>query len=146
MTYTQLKLNHQLCFPLYAVSRLVVKHYKPFLDPLELTYTQYIVLLALWEHGDLTVSRLGDILFLDSGTLTPLLKKMELQGLVVRNRRPEDERSVAIGLTDKGLALKEKAAGIPDQIASCLPISREDGQTLHRILFDILAKEKSFTC
>lgn len=146
MSYSQLKLDHQLCFPLYAVSRLVVKHYKPFLDPLELTYTQYIVLLALWEHGSLTVSTLGDILYLDSGTLTPLLKKMALQGLVVRNRRPEDERSVAIELTEKGLTLKDKAAGIPSHIASCLPISREEGQILHRILFDILAREKEFTC
>jgi len=99
MTYDHLKLDHQLCFPLYAASRLVVKHYKPLLDPLGLTYTQYITLLALWEEDHQTVTAIGDRLYLDSGTLTPVLKKLEQQGLITRTRRLEDERSVLISLT-----------------------------------------------
>lgn len=146
MAYDHLKLDHQLCFPLYATSRLVVKHYKPFLDPLELTYTQYITLLALWEEDHLTVTSLGDKLFLDSGTLTPLLKKLELQGLITRTRRPEDERSVRISLTEKGHALKEKASDIPGRLATCLPLPDEDAKTLHRILHYLLKLDPQNNC
>jgi DNA-binding MarR family transcriptional regulator len=100
----RLKLSSQLCFPIYAASRIVMKLYKPFLDPFGLTYTQYITLLALWEEDGISVKALGEKLFLDSGTLTPLLKKLESQGLLERVRNMADERSVVISLTDRGKA------------------------------------------
>ncbi len=138
MRYQHLQLDHQLCFPLYAVSRLVVKRYKPFLDPLGLTYTQYIVLMALWEEDHQTVTHLGEVLYLDSGTLTPVLKKLEQQGILSRARRAEDERSVLISLTENGLALREKAMDIPDKMAQCLPLPEADAKDLHRILHQLL--------
>jgi MarR family transcriptional regulator, organic hydroperoxide resistance regulator len=138
MNYDSLKLENQLCFPLYACSKEIIKKYKPFLDPLGLTYTQYITLMALWEESNVTVKALGEKLYLDSGTLTPLLKKMETQGLVVRERSPQDERNVYIQLTDKGIALKEEALCVPKQIGGCISLSKEEAvqlqQTLHKIL------------
>ncbi len=140
MDYENLKLNNQLCFPLYACSRLIVKLYTPFLEPLGLTYTQYITLLALWEEDNCSVKTLGDKLFLDTGTLTPLLKKLEGQRLIKRTRNPSDERSVVISLTEKGMELKHKATEIPKKIASCVDISQKDAVELHRILHHILGK------
>lgn len=141
MTYEQLKLDNQLCFPLYACSRHITRLYTPVLEPLGLTYTQYITLLVLWEKNGLTVKDLGEKLFLDSGTLTPLLKKLEAQGLVQRKRSENDERSVIVTLTEKGTNLKETAASIPDKIASCVNLPEKDARELYRILYLILARQ-----
>ena len=138
MDYDSLKLGNQICFPLYACSKEIIKKYKPFLDPLGLTYTQYITLMALWEENDVTVKALGERLYLDSGTLTPLLKKMEVQGLVIRERSPRDERNVCIRLTEKGLALKDKALAVPKQIGSCISLSNEEMTLLRQMLNKIL--------
>ena len=100
-----LRLENQLCFPLYAASREVIKLYKPYLDLLDLTYTQYIAMLLLWEYGSMTVKEIGDHLFLDSGTLTPLLKKLEAKGVISRTRSQKDERNLDVALTDAGRAL-----------------------------------------
>lgn len=138
MKYDSLMLKNQLCFPLYACSKEIIKKYKPFLDPLGLTYTQYITLMVLWEEDDVTVKALGEKLYLDSGTLTPLLKKMETQGLVTRERSPQDERNVYIKLTDKGLALKDDALAVPKQIGSCISLSREEAVSLQQMLNKVL--------
>lgn len=138
MQYDPLKLENQLCFPLYACAREVVKKYKPFLDEIGLTYTQYIAMMVLWENKNMNVKSLGESLYLDSGTLTPLLKKLEAEGLVTRARSIEDERNLIVTLTDKGEALKQKALNIPQQIGKCINITQEDAQTLYRILYQIL--------
>lgn len=111
-----LKLDNQFCFAFYVCSKEIIKKYKPLLDPLGLTYTNYITLLALWEKDNITVKELGKKLYLDSGTLTPLLKKLEVQGLIIRKRSVEDERNVYVILTKKGHNLKEKAANIPREL------------------------------
>jgi len=111
-----LRLENQLCFALYAASRVVVQSYQPLLAPLGITYPQYLVLLVLWEGGEPLVKELGERLELDSGTLTPLLKRMEVQGLVVRDRQTDDQRQVRIRLTNSGKALKRKAAKIPHEL------------------------------
>lgn len=138
MDYESLKLENQLCFPLYAAAKEVVRLYKPLLDELELTYTQYIVLLVLWQSGRLNVKELGEKLYLDSGTLTPLLKKLEAAGLVLRERSEEDERSVLITLTQKGLDLRERAASIPEKLFACLPLTREEAEALYGLLYKVL--------
>jgi MarR family transcriptional regulator, organic hydroperoxide resistance regulator len=114
---TDLRLSRQLCFALYAASRATINVYRPILDSLGLTYPQYLVLLVLWERGDTTVKELGDELMLDSGTLSPLLKRMESTGLVRRVRRPEDERSVLVSLTEAGSALRERVGEVPTTLA-----------------------------
>jgi DNA-binding MarR family transcriptional regulator len=136
--YDALLLKNQLCFPLYAVSKEVVRLYKPFLDEIGLTYTQYIAMLVLWEKRSVTVKELGEYLYLDSGTLTPLLKKMEAQGLVSRQRNAADERSVIVSLTKAGDALRDRAADIPERIGKCIPISSEESESLYRLLYKIL--------
>ena len=113
----QLHLENQFCFPLYAASRLIIKRYTPYLNELDLTYPQYLVLLVLWQHGEQTVSEIGHCLLLESNTLTPLLKRLEQKGLITRSRSSQDERSVKISLTEKGEALKEKASEIPFRMA-----------------------------
>lgn len=115
-----LKLSNQLCFPIYALSRQITALYRPHLDKLKLTYPQYLVLLVLWEHSTITVKRLGELLWLDSGTLTPLLKRMESNGLLKRKRSQTDERLVDIIITDKGAELEKKASKIPDAIRKAL--------------------------
>ncbi|MDF2882078.1 MAG: transcriptional regulator [Clostridiaceae bacterium] len=140
MNYDKLKLDRQLCFPLYVVSKELIKNYKPLLDPLGITYTQYIAFMALWETDNLTVKELGQKLFLDSGTLTPLLKKMEQQGFIIRERSATDERIVYIKLTKKGLELRDKAAEIPDKMVSCLPVSMEEAMILQKMLNQYLNK------
>lgn len=141
MNYDSLKLENQLCFPLYACSKEIIKKYKPYLDPLGLTYTQYITLMVLWEENNITVKTLGERLYLDSGTLTPLLKKMESQGLVTRERSPKDERNVYIRLTERGLALRDEALAVPRQIGSCISLSPEEAvflrDTLNKILHQL---------
>ncbi len=138
MNYDALRLENQLCFPLYACSKEIIRKYKPLLDPLGITYTQYITLMALWEEDNITVKALGERIYLDSGTLTPLLKKMEVQKLIKRLRSTSDERNVYISLTEEGQALKEKAAAVPQQIGSCLSLSPKEASSLHQILHKIL--------
>jgi DNA-binding MarR family transcriptional regulator len=125
-----LQLDQQLCFALYSTSLAVTKRYKPLLDPLGLTYPQYLVLLCLWEQDGASVSGLGQRLQLDSGTLTPLLKRMEAAGWITRERAHEDERRVHVHLTDKGHALKSQAAQIPACLLEALNCRLEDVQTL----------------
>lgn len=136
--YDALKLENQLCFPLYACSREIIKQYKPFLDELDLTYTQYITMMVLWEKKTLTSKELGNALFLDSGTLTPLLKKMEGKGLLNRRRSEEDERNLVVSITEAGERLRDKAVEVPEKIARCISLEREDAMALYRILYKIL--------
>lgn len=137
--YEALKLENQLCFPLYACAKEVVRRYKPFLDALDLTYTQYITMLVLWEHQCLSAKLLGRHLYLDSGTLTPLLKKLEQKRYLTRHRDPEDERNLIICLTPQGKALQEKALGIPKQMCACMALEPEDAQALNALLRKLLA-------
>lgn len=141
MEYDLLKLENQLCFPIYACSREIVKRYKPFLYEIGLTYTQYIVMMVLWEKEKINVKSLGEYLYLDSGTLTPLLKKLEAKGLIERTRYAKDERSLLITLTNEGEALKQQALSIPVGMARCINLSNEDSKDLHRILYKILKSE-----
>ena len=139
--YEQLKLENQLCFPLYAAAKEVVRKYKPLLDELDLTYTQYITMMVLWEKEELNVKELGSILYLDSGTLTPLLKKLETKGYISRTRCKEDERNLIIQITDKGDALKEKAAGIPNNmINNWINISKEEINVMYHALYKLLSQ------
>ncbi|MBC8588971.1 MarR family winged helix-turn-helix transcriptional regulator [Paratissierella segnis] len=142
MNYDILKLENQLCFPIYACSREIVKKYKPFLNEIGLTYTQYIVMLVLWEKKSMNVKSLGEYLYLDSGTLTPLLKKLESVGLVSRTRLAEDERNLIVTITDKGERLKDKAVNIPLKLASCINLSVEEAKILYNLLYKILDESK----
>lgn len=139
MNNEQLKLENQLCFPLYASAKEVVKRYKPYLDEIGLTYTQYIAMMVLWEHETINVKNLGEYLYLDSGTLTPLLKRLESAGFIERNRDSNDERNVIIKLTPAGEALKVPASLIPEKIKQCLPITEEEAITLYRLLYKLLS-------
>ncbi len=136
--FDHMKLENQLCFLLYASSREMTKQYKPLLEKLNVTYPQYLVLLLLWEHETLTVKKMGELLYLDSGTLTPMLKRMEQQGLITRKRSEEDERSVLISLTEDGELLKEKAADIPGTILGLSNQSGEDLKQLKSALYTLL--------
>ena len=136
--YEALKLENQLCFPLYACAREVVKKYKPFLDDIDLTYTQYVTMMVLWEKPSVTSKEIGERLHLDSGTLTPVIKKLAEKGLVTRARSAEDERNLVVALTDAGLALRDRAACIPDQMGKCICLIPEDAGTLYRILYQLL--------
>lgn len=144
--YDVLKLKNQLCFPLYAAAREVVKRYRPYLDKLDLTYTQYITMMVMWEEKEITVKALGEKLFLDSGTMTPVLKSLEAKGYVTRKRSTVDERSVSVFLTDSGEALKEKAVDIPAKVSGCIKLDADEAVQLYNTLYKILnldsAKEK----
>ena len=140
MAYEQLKLENQLCFPLYACAKEVVKHYKPFLDDLGLTYTQYIAMLALWEYGSVNVKTLGEYLYLDSGTLTPLLKKLEQHGLITRERSGADERNVLVQLTKAGIAMEKQASEIPEKMRLCLSLTKSEAETLYGLLYQVLGQ------
>ena len=136
--YDALKLENQLCFPLYACSREIIKKYKPHLDRLDLTYTQYITMLVVWEKESITVKALGDILYLDSGTLTPLLKKLEAKGLVSRTRSTEDERNLIISVTPRGEQMKEEALDIPGQMAKEVKLAPGEAELLYKLLYKML--------
>ena len=138
--YDALKLENQLCFPLYAASREVIKKYKPFLDAVDLTYTQYITMLILWERHSVTAKELGEELYLDSGTLTPLLKKLENKGLVSRKRSDEDERNLIVTLTAAGEQLKENAQKIPQQMTKCMRLNKDEKKQLYDLLYKLLEK------
>ena len=140
MNCPQLKLENQLCFPLYACARMVVGQYTPYLKPLGITYTQYLVFLLLWAEDGLSVGNLCERLYLDSGTLTPMLKKMEEKHLVERRRCKDDERMVRIWLTEEGRQLKERAAAIPLQVGSCIKITPEEAATLYTLLYRTMAQ------
>ncbi|NCC83498.1 MAG: MarR family transcriptional regulator [Clostridia bacterium] len=136
--YSALKLENQLCFPLYAAARKIVGLYTPLLKPLGITYTQYLVFLVLWEQDGIAVGELGKKLHLDTGTLTPLLKKMAQDGLIERTRSSIDERVVTVMLTRAGQELREQARDIPRQIAQCVSLPHTDAQDLYRMLYQIL--------
>ena len=138
-----LKLTNQLCFPLYAASRSVVNLYTPYLKPLGLTYTQYIVLLVLWEKDGITVGEICDKLMLDNGTLSPLLKKMQQTGYIERKRSQKDDRVVLVTLTEEGKAVQEKAKEIPKEVSSCIDLPSEKAQTLYDLLYELLANQKN---
>ena len=140
-----MKLSSQLCFPLYAAARNVTGLYTPLLKPLGLTYTQYIVLLVLWEKDGVSVTEIGEKLMLDNGTLSPLLKKLEQAGYVVRQRSREDERGVVVSLTDAGRALQEKAKDVPLQVAGCVALPPEKAQTLYTLLYELLDNQNRKT-
>lgn len=139
--YDSLKIKNQLCFPLYACSREIIKQYKPFLDEIDLTYTQYIVMMVMWERKSLNVKELGESLYLDSGTLTPLLKKLEAKKFLTRVRSEKDERNLVVTITEEGEALKDRALRVPEQILRCTNLSIEEAGTLYRILYKMLGKD-----
>lgn len=132
-----LPLTDMLCFDLYAASRLLTGVYRQVLDPLDLTYPQYLVLAALWEHGELTVREVIELLDLDYGTVSPLLKRLEARGLVARRRRPEDERSVTVTLTDEGHAMRERARGVAPAIGTAFGLSDDDAERLRALLTQV---------
>ena len=137
-----MRLKDQLCFPLYAAARNVTNLYTPYLKPLGLTYTQYIVFLVLWEKDGQPVGEIGKKLLLDNGTLSPLLKKMEQAGYVRRERSREDERVVVITLTEAGRALQEKAKDVPAKVAGCIDLPPEKAQALYGLLYELLENQK----
>lgn len=137
-----LRLKNQLCFPLYAASREVIKLYKPFLDELDLTYTQYIAMLLLWEHKMMTVKELGESLFLDSGTLTPLLKKLEAKGVIHRARSTKDERNLNVSITEEGIRLQDKAIHIACKLENENPLTLEETLMLYRLLYKMLGHDE----
>lgn len=136
--YEALKLENQMCFPLYAAARKVTSAYTPILKPLGMTYTQYIVFLVLWESDQISVGELCEKLYLDSGTITPLLKKMEEKGWLTRTRSKKDERVVMIKLTKAGKDMQAKCAHIPSEMSSCLTLSKQEAQALYSALYKIL--------
>ena len=140
--YAGIRLKNQLCFPLYAVSNLITRRYKPLLDDLDLTYTQYIVMMVLWEERQVNEKYLCEALCLKSNTLTPLLKKLEDKGYIKKVRAKEDERNLVITLTDIGDNLKERALCVPESIAKEFSLTAEEAAFLYRILYKILDENK----
>ena len=135
-----LKLKEQICFPMYACSREMIKKYRPYLEAIGLTYTQYIAMIVLWEAESISVKELGRELFLDSGTLTPVLKSLESKGLITRHRSSEDERVLIASITDSGMELRERAEGIPAMVCGCARLSPEERDTLRILLNKLLGR------
>ena len=133
-----LKLKNQICCPLYACAKEIVRRYKPYLDKIDLTYTQYIVMMVLWEKEACTVKELGECLFLDSGTLTPLLKKLEAKGYITRHRSDEDERNLIIHITETGMNLREEAVLIPQAMSQCIELEPEEAMRFYNTLYKLL--------
>ncbi|MBO6253929.1 MAG: MarR family transcriptional regulator, partial [Bacteroidaceae bacterium] len=129
---------NQLCFPLYACSKEIIRKYKPYLDDIDLTYTQYIARMVLWEKKTVNVKLLGECLYLDSGTLTPVLKKLESKGYITRERSSEDERNLVVSITPEGEKLKDKALSIPPSMGSCVKLTAEEYQVLYKLLYKII--------
>ena len=138
VNHSSLKLEDQICFPLYAASREIIKQYKPYLDEIDLTYTQYLTMMLLWDHDTMTVKEIGEILYLDSGTLTPLLKKLEGKGYLTRTRSTTDERNLNVALTEVGKSLRERAKDIPQKMAENLSLTDAEKAELSSILQKIL--------
>ena len=136
--YDCLKIENQLCFPLYAASREVIKQYNPYLQKIDLTYTQYVAMMVLWDVKKTTVKDLGEKLYLDSGTLTPLLKSLEAKGFVTRSRSKEDERVLIVEITAKGEELKNEAVEIPKAMMGCVKLTQEEAATLYSLLYKVL--------
>ena len=136
--YDPLRLENQLCFPLYACAREIVKRYKPFLDEIDLTYTQYITMMVLWETRETTSKVIGERLHLDSGTLAPVLKKLADKGLLTRSRSQADERNLAVALTEKCAALRERALKVPQQMGGCIQLTSEEAEALYSTLYMLL--------
>ena len=136
--YDSLKLKNQLCFPLYACAKEIIRKYTPLLDQLDLTYTQYLVMMVLWERKSVNVKELGKCLYLDSGTLTPLLKKLEAKGYITRSRSTADERNLIVEITEKGMLLRDEAVCVPGKMGKCVDLSPEEARFLYRILYRIL--------
>ena len=136
--YDSLKLENQLCFPLYAAAKEVVRVYRPYLDNLNLTYTQYITMMVLWQEKEISVKALGEKLFLDSGTLTPLLKSMEQKGYLRRHRSEKDERVLLVSLTKEGEELKKNAVSVPQNVGSCIKLKPEEAMQLYKLLYKLL--------
>ena len=138
--YEPLRLENQLCFPLYACAKEIVRQYRKPLEPLDLTYTQYIVMMVLWEFGAMTEGELGKKVHLDSGTLAPLLKRLEKQGYITRIRPENNERKLFLSLTEQGEALKEKAKAVPAAMQGCIPLEQEDQMLLKSLLDQALIR------
>jgi len=138
----ELKLQNQVCFPLYSLSREITNHYRPLLEEINLTYPQYLVMMILWEEKTLTVNEIGKKLFLDSGTLTPLLKRLQLKGFVVKERKKTDERVVEIKLSDLGNELQDKAAFIPEKLMKSMDVTYDELILLKKIVLKIINKAK----
>jgi len=136
--FDTLKLSNQLCFPLYACSREIIKKYNSPLKGIGLTYPQYITMMVLWEKKEISVRDLGKELHLDSGTLTPLLKNMESKGLLTRQRSSKDERLLIVSITHEGEQLKEKALEVPPKMAACVKLTPQEAQTLYNLLYKLL--------
>ena len=139
--YESLKLKNQICFPIYAVSNKIVRKYKPLLEDLDLTYTQYITMMVMWEKKQVNEKILGECLFLKSNTLTPLLKKLEAKGYIVKEKDKKDERNLVISITQKGEELKEKAVDVPMLLASEMKLSPEKAEMLYNILYELLEED-----
>ena len=138
--YDVLKLENQLCFPLYVCAKEVVRAYKPYLDELDITYTQYITMMVMWEHKQLRVKEIGEHLYLDSGTLTSVLKKLEEKGFVTRKRSEKDERDLIVTITDKGEALKEKAVHVPEKLGACVELDPQKAKAFYDTLYEVIGK------
>ncbi len=136
--YEPLRLKNQLCFPMYLCAKEIQRRYTPFLDVINLTYTQYVVMMYLWENGSANVKSIGKALLLDPSTLTPLLKKLESKGYLTRTRSKEDERNLIIELTDKGEALRDRAIEVPSKMGKCLDLTDEEAAELYRVLYKVL--------
>lgn len=136
--YESLTLKNQLCFPIYLCSKEIIRKYKPMLDEINLTYTQYIVMMYFWERKKSNVKDIGKILLLDSSTLTPLLKKLETKGYITRVRSKEDERNLEIEVTKKGIKLRDKALSIPEKMGKCIDLTNEEIETLYRLIYKTL--------
>ena len=136
--YEALKLCNQVCFPLYACSKEIIRKYKPFLDEIDLTYTQYITMMVLWEKKSVNVKTLGESLYLDSGTLTPVLKKLESKGYIKRERSSEDERNLVVSITKEGEDLRDKAISIPGKMGTCVKLTPEEVGCLYNLLYKII--------
>ncbi|SFB67040.1 MarR family winged helix-turn-helix transcriptional regulator [Butyrivibrio sp. YAB3001] len=136
--YEALKLGNQICFPLYACAKEIIRKYKPYLDDIDLTYTQYITMMVLWEKKTVNVKTLGESLYLDSGTLTPVLKKLESKGYIKRERSSQDERNLVVSITKEGELLKDKAISIPAQMGCCVDLTPDESRLLYNLLYKII--------
>ena len=136
--FDMLKLENQVCFPVYVLSKEIIRKYRPYLDEIDLTYTQYIAMMVLWEEKKVSVKELGQRLYLDSGTLTPLLKSLESKGFVKRTRSDKDERVLIVSITDRGMRLREEAKKIPPKIAACLKLDSDEAVGFYKMLYKLI--------
>ena len=138
--YDMLKLENQICFPVYVLSKEIIRRYRPYLDEIGLTYTQYITMMVMWENEKVSVKELGERLYLDSGTLTPVLKSLESKGFVKRERSDTDERVLCVTLTEKGISLKQQAAEIPPKVSACLKLDRSEAVDFYKMLYRLIGE------